>query len=84
MKHSNFHEVKVPSTAPHNEVQIQSSEKMPRAIQMLTRKGEPTVLGREQTMILTTVTTLIHALRGGITAAVCTRRALQLTLVKRF
>ena len=28
-------------------MQIQSSEKMPRAIQMLTRKARPTVLGRK-------------------------------------
>ena len=84
MKHFNFHEEKVPSTAPHNKVQIQSSEKRPRAIQMLTRKGEPTVLGREQTMSFTTATTLICALRSGITAAVCTRLALQVILLNRF
>ena len=30
----------------HNEVQIHSPEKMTRAIQMLIRKGGPTVLGR--------------------------------------
>ena len=47
LKHSNFLRVKVLHAAPHNEVQIQSSEKMP--IQMLTRKGGPTVLGRTPT-----------------------------------
>ena len=41
-----FLKVKVPNTAPHNEVQIHFLEKMTRAIQMLTRKGGPTVLGR--------------------------------------
>ena len=34
LRHSESRKVKVPSTAPHNEVQIQSSEKMPKAIQM--------------------------------------------------
>ena len=56
LKHSNFLKVRVPNTAPHNEVQIQSSEKMPRAIQMLTRKGGPTVLGRNPTTSFLTAT----------------------------
>ena len=84
LKHSNFLQVKVPNTAPHNEVQTQSSEKMPRAIQMLTRKGGPTVLGRHPTTSFLTATTLIYAIGAGITAAAGTRLALQLILVKRF
>ena len=84
LKHSNFLKVKVPNTAPHNEVQIQSSEKMRRAIQMLSRKGGPIVLGRNPTTSFLTATTLIHAIGAGITAAAGTRLALQLILVKRF
>ena len=53
-------------------MQIQSSEKMPRAIQMLTRKG------------FLTATTLIYTIGAAITAAAGTRLALQLILVKRF
>ena len=46
LQHTNFLKAKVPNTAPHNEVQIHSPEKMTREIQMLTRKCGPTVLGR--------------------------------------
>ena len=46
LQHSNFLKAEVPNTAPHKEVQTHSPEKMTRAIQMLTRKGGPTVLGR--------------------------------------
>ena len=55
---------------------------MPRDIQMLTRKGGPTVLGRNPTTSFLTATTLIYAIGAGITAG--TRLALQLILVKRF
>ena len=57
---------------------------MPRAIQMLTRKGGQTVLGRNPTASFLTATTVIHAIGAGITAAAGTRLALQLILVKRF
>ena len=57
---------------------------MPRAIQMLTLKGGPTVLGRNPTTSFLTATTLIYAVGGGITAAAGTRLALQLILEKRF
>jgi hypothetical protein len=57
---------------------------MPRAIQMLTRKGGPTVLGRNPTTSFLTATTLIYAIGAGITAAAGTRLALQVILVKRF
>ena len=82
--HSNFFKVKVPSTVPHIEVQIQFSEKMPRPIQMLTRKGGPTVLGRSPTTSVLNATPLIYAIGAGITAAAGTRFAFQLILVKRF
>ena len=65
-------------------VQIQSSEKMPRTIQMLTRKGGPIVLDKNPTTNFWTATTLIYATGAGITATVGTRLALQLILVKRF
>ena len=61
---------------------IQSSEKMPSIIQMLTRKGGPTVLGKNPTTSFVAATTLIYALGAGITAA-DTRLALQLILVER-
>ena len=76
--------VKVLHTAPHTEVQIQSSEKMPRAIQMLTRKGGPTVLGGNLTTNFLTATTEIYAIEAGITVPAGTRLALQLILIKRF
>ena len=49
LKHCCCLKVKLPSTAQHNEVHIQCSDKMPKAIQMLTRQGGPTVLGRDHT-----------------------------------
>ena len=84
LKHSNLLKVKVPSTAPHNEVQRRSSKKVQRASQMLTRKGGPTVLGRNPTASFLTATTLTYAVGAGITAAAGTRLAILLTLVKRF
>ena len=56
---------------------------MPSAIQMLTRKGGPTVLVRNPTMSFLTAATKIYAIGAGITAAAGTRLALQLILVKR-
>ena len=83
LKHSKFLKGKVPNTAPHNEVQLESSEKMPRAIQTLTRKGGPTVLDRNPTASFLTTTTLIYPSGAGIIAAAGTRLALQFILVKR-
>ena len=51
---------------------------------MLTRKGPPTVLGRNPTASFLTATTLMYAIGAGITAAAGTRLALQLILVKEF
>ena len=51
---------------------------------MLTRKGGPTVLGRNPTASFLTATTLIFAIGAGIIVAAGTRLALQLILVKRF
>ena len=51
---------------------------------MLTRKGGPTVLGRNPTTSFLTATTLIYAIGAGITAAAGTRLALQLILDNGF
>ena len=53
------------------------------AIQVLTRKSGPTVLGRNPTTSFLTATTFKNAIGAGITAAAGTRLALQLILVKR-
>ena len=59
-------------------------KKVPRAIQMLTRMGPPTVLGRNPTASFLTATTLTYAFGAGISAAAGTRLAILLILVKRF
>ena len=69
------------SAAPHDEVQKRALEKMPSAIQVLTRKDRPTVLGRNQITSFANATTFTYANEAGITAAAGTRLALQLALV---
>ena len=80
-KHYTFRKVKVPYVASHNEVQIQSSQKMSRTIQMLTRKDGPTVLDRNPTTSILIVLTSIWAYGAGITAT-DSRLALRLILLK--
>ena len=65
----------------YNELQMQSSEKMPRAIQLLTRKTGPTVLGRNPTTSILAATTSIYALGAGITTAAGTRLAVEIIWV---
>ena len=84
LEHSDFPKVKVPSTAPHDEVQIRSLATMPRAIQILTHKGGPTVFGRNPSSSFLTATTVRYATEAGITAAAGTELVLQLASVKRF
>ena len=60
------------------------SGKDAQAFQMLTRKGGPTVLGRNPTTSLFSATTITCAIGAGITATVGTRLALLLIDVKTF
>ena len=80
LKYCNFCKVRIPYTAPHNEVQIQSSEKMSRTIQMLFRKDGPTVLDRNPPSF-STVLTVIWAYGAGITV-IDIRLVLRLILFK--
>ena len=77
------HQSKGSDCCPHHEMQIWSSEKMRRVSQMSTRKGGPTVLGRNPTTSFLTRTFKINAIGPGITAAAGTRLALQATFVIR-